>query len=153
MKLYVSVSEYKISISYNWYTKDPPQIVNDRSNRQPDYMTTMDRKIDLLAQSNCNILNVIKNLELKIDNMIESCHSIDERSAPKHTCDYMETLEIMTKLNAIDQNIQSINGMQSNRLECNNMQANRKCVSANEREQNNVNQVSFISDAIIGLDA
>lgn len=122
--------------------KDAP--INDRYNIQPDYIKMMEGKIDALVQSNNQILNIISHLESKIDRILEAVDMDGEGSKTKNNFDLMDTLEIMNKLNNIDQYIRSVAGkaMHSDVLEPNQIQVIENFVAAIENKKRNLGQTS-----------
>lgn len=140
-----------------FYVKEPEMVrtpSNDRYDFHSDGVSMLEGKIDWLMKSNKQILNVVKELEHKINKTLdaEKDYVLDERRSiePRSTIDFMDNLEVMNLLNNIHQYIVGSNGRakHSEVLSADQIQVIKKFVSAIESEKRTPlegvsNQVSF----------
>lgn len=131
---------------------------NDHFNFQTDHKRPMEAKIDSLLQSNRHLDSIISALDMKFNHILDKIHLDNERSSPKNSFDLIESLEVMNKLNNIQQYIMdsSNSGCRAANqiLEPNQMQVIRKFIdeignpNTNNRfvTPNDFSQVSFLSE-------
>lgn len=76
--------------------------VNNRCNLQSsDRMTILECKIDSLLESNDEILKIANFLETNINQVLNAADTRNGRSPPENQFEFMDSLEIMNKLEEI----------------------------------------------------